>query len=295
MALLALIIASLLFAMSGIFNRMISVDAGAFTGMLARTLLPMLFFGLASIVNNNKIKITDKKSLGFFVFRGFIVVIDVVTFFLAVTRLELGLALLLFYVSFLAISFLTSVFIFKEKIKQIDIIALLIAILGLFIIYFNTSNQIDLFGVICIVVCGICYGLNITSSKHLSNKYSILTINTVTYTIATVIAFPVFLFALQTGNEKINLTLGLESIAGIFLIGFTTFLTFYLVIFGFKKLDVNKASLIMLSEIIFTFILGMILYNEQPKINTIIGGCLIIIALALPYIKINYFLKRSNE
>jgi drug/metabolite transporter (DMT)-like permease len=70
------------------------------------------------------------------------------------------------------------------------------------------------------------------------------------------------------------------------LIGFSVIgvLAFYLVLYGYSKLEAQKASLIMLAELIFVIIVGYILYQEIPSWNVSIGGMFIVLALALPNI-----------
>ena len=61
---------------------------------------------------------------------------------------------------------------------------------------------------------------------------------------------------------------------------------------GFKLLEVQIASLILLFELIFATIIGAIFYHEIPGVLELFGGLLIISAMALPIVREN---KTKNQ
>jgi len=56
-------------------------------------------------------------------------------------------------------------------------------------------------------------------------------------------------------------------------------------VYGFKHLEAQKASLLLLSELLFIILIGVIFYSEIPSIQEFFGSILIFIGLTLPYIK----------
>ena len=56
----------------------------------------------------------------------------------------------------------------------------------------------------------------------------------------------------------------------------------FLNIFGFRRLEAQKGSLIMLLEPVFGVILGWLFYRELLTTYSLIGGALIIFGAALP-------------
>ena len=56
-------------------------------------------------------------------------------------------------------------------------------------------------------------------------------------------------------------------------------------VFGFKHIEAQKASLLLLSELVFILIIGVIFYREILSLFEIIGSILIFIALVVPNIQ----------
>lgn len=92
----------------------------------------------------------------------------------------------------------------------------------------------------------------------------------------------IFILANLGGLEKIDFPMTVGTIAGIILIGANTFLTFYLTLYGYKFMNVNRASLILLLEVVFSFIIGWLVYQEVIDTNKLIGAAMVLTALALP-------------
>ena len=55
-------------------------------------------------------------------------------------------------------------------------------------------------------------------------------------------------------------------------------------IWGFKHIDAQIGSLIMLSEILFGILIGYLFFKETITIFTLLGGIFIITAIVLPQI-----------
>lgn len=58
----------------------------------------------------------------------------------------------------------------------------------------------------------------------------------------------------------------------------------YVVLYGYKVLEAQVASILLLAEIIFGIAIGYFAYQEIPTITTLIGGLCIVAALTLPNI-----------
>jgi drug/metabolite transporter (DMT)-like permease len=63
-----------------------------------------------------------------------------------------------------------------------------------------------------------------------------------------------------------------------------------LMIYGFKYVEAQIGSLIMLAEVVFGIIFGFIFYKEAVSITTLVGGVVIISAIILPEIR-----KKEND
>ncbi len=67
-----------------------------------------------------------------------------------------------------------------------------------------------------------------------------------------------------------------------FFYGACFIITGQLIVFGFKKVEAQIGSLIMLAEIPIATLLAYVIYNEHITAFTAIGGILILVAMTLP-------------
>ncbi len=241
--------------------------------------MSVLFFLIAKFTKT--LKTISKKDVPLFLFRGFLIVVDFSCFYIAVTHLPLGLTLFVFYAASVITSFLFGAVFLSEKMSKIKWWSLGLSVAGLFLMHKESFYGITFLPSLAALVSGLCFGLNTSTSKKLTDKYSSTQVNLVAYLISFILVCPL----LFVSNEAINFNLSL--ITWVELLGFSLVGVgaFYLTIDGFKYLEAQKASIIMLSELIFVVIIGYFLYSEIPTINTIIGGTLILLALFLPNIK----------
>jgi drug/metabolite transporter (DMT)-like permease len=290
-----------MFSLSGVFNRLVGEGAGEFTGMLARTVVPTILFGGMLYFRGKKLfRSLSLNQIGLFALRVFLTVIDFFTFFYAVTRMELGITLVLFYTAYLIVSFLYTIIDPEEDVKLLDLLSLILAIIGTLIAFeimkfnFNEGiirlveydlSSISFLPLIAIFITGTSFALNTAFSRPLTQKYDSSFVNFVTYFFSSLITIPIFVFTFSFGIEQIDFNEIVPVLVGFILVGTSTFFTFWLTLQGYKMVKVSVASLILLSEIIFTFIIGAILYNEPITLPIIIGSALVIVALALPNLR----------
>lgn len=276
----SILLATFFFSLFGIFIRIISTSMGVFYQLVVRVLIIGLIFLIIGFLSK-KIKPIKKEDYLLFLFRGSLVVIDAFCFYFAINNLPLGLTMFLFYGSSVASSFIYGSFFLKEKMNQTKIISLIFVFLGLFLIYSSDINNISIIPSIFALISGTCFGLITSTSNQLTNKYSVLQVNSTAYLISFFIGL-IFLFLTK---EPINLLLPFNIWLALF--GFCLFVvaSMYLTLYGFSKIEAQKGSLLLLFELVFVIIFGFFLYQEIPSTNSLIGGLLIVTALALPNIK----------
>lgn len=172
-----------------------------------------------------------------------------------------------------------ALFFFKEKLTKWKIISFAVTLLAIGIIFFPeiTLESKYLVGNIFALLSSFGYaGVIITSHsmKGIETKkaafYSIL--------FCTIVSAPFFaLFKSQSS---------LEAFAGIFLLlGFYGIAEVLFLVYGMKKIEIITANLLLVLEIPGAAILGAVLYSEQPGMNTLAGGVLIIIATIILILK----------
>jgi drug/metabolite transporter (DMT)-like permease len=285
-----LIFATFLFSLFGVFTRLIADNLGVFFQLLLRVaLMSVIFFAIGYLTKIYK-KIS-RSDLPLFIFRGFLIIVDFSGFYIAVNNLQLGLALFIFYAANIIISFGFGTIFLKEKLNVIKIIGLIVAIIGLYIMHNDSFNSVKLWPSIAALISGFCFGLTTSTSKKLTDKYDSTQVNLVAYAVAFLLVIPLLIISKEIIPSTIT-TLTILELIGFSIVGVGAF---YLTLDGYKYIEAQKASLIMLLELVFVIIVGYLFFSEIPTINTIIGGVLILVALALPNINlVKIFSKKTS-
>lgn len=285
----ALIMATFLFSLFGVFTRIISNQMGAFYQLTSRVFIMSVIFLIIGLISHSLTKI-QKKDLPLLLLRGILILCDFFSFYTAVNNLPLGLTLFLFYAASIASNFIFGFYFLKEHINLAKITGLFLAFLGLIFIYHNGLYGLKIIPSLFALLSGFCFGLTTSSSKKLTDKYSVVEVNLIAYTIAAITGLLLILLTKETVNISLPVITWLALI-GFAIIGVSAF---YLVLYGYNKLEAQKASLIMLAELLFVIIVGFIFYQEIPSLSVLIGGLIIIMALAIPNLDIQYFVRRGK-
>ncbi len=210
----------------------------------------------------------EKTKLFFFgAVHGFIIL----GYFLAIQFLSIASAVLLLYSSSVWM-ILFSALILKEKIKKIDILIILIAVIGLIFVVSpqNLFLRESLIGSIAGLLAGIGMAWVYVISKTFK-KYDKISL---TFW-QNVIAIPFLLPLLFIDFPKFTyLDLGIVLILGIFL----TAIPFVFLFKGLEKVKGKAAGIFILLEIIFPVVFAFLFFREVPTVLVWIGGGLIILA-----------------
>jgi drug/metabolite transporter (DMT)-like permease len=278
--LIELVTAAFFFSLFGVFTRLIANNLGVFYQLFLRAVIMAgLFYVIARFSNN--LKKIQKKDWGLLIFRGLLVVVDFSCFYFAVTNLSLSLTLFLFYASNVLTAFLFGYLFLQEKMTPIKYVSLIFALAGLFVMFKDSFGGIKLLPALATQLSGLCFGLTTTTSKKLTGKYSPVQVNLIGYVTTFLLVIPLLLFS----KEKINLNLSpliWMELFGFAVVGVGAFL---LTLEGFKHVEAQKGSIVMLAELIFVTLIGLIWYSEIPTPNTILGGLFIMTALIIPNLK----------
>lgn len=284
MGIISLIFAAFLFSTFGVFTRYISTSAGVFFQLTFRVILMSLIFLCIGLFTKT-IKAIKPSDLPLFIFRGVLIITDFTSFYFAINNLPLGIALFLFYAASILANFLVGHFVYHEIFTKIKLFGLLLAVLGIFLIYFSNFGHLNLIYSLFAIISGISFGLNMSTSKKLTDKYSVGQVNLVAYFTAAIIGLVLLFLSHESIPSRLPFGIYL-ALAGFAIVGV---FAFYLTLYGYRLIEAQKASLILLLELVFVVIIGLIFYNEIPTIYTVFGGLLIITALALPNLKLKSF------
>lgn len=274
---ISLLLTGFCFSLYGVFSRYISKEFGTFYQTTSRYIIGgTIFFLLTLLLHTWKpIQHGDKK---WFLLQGLFVAGINIPFYLAVIHLPIGAALFLFYASSVVFSYIFGACFLNEKLNGIKIISLILALIGVLLIYKGDIYALRSVYIITAILAGAFFGLYSASSKKINRKYSELQINLIIYLVTLLVTAP---FVLLLG-ENIFLDFSAFSWKVNILYAFVGVVTSFLLIYGFKYIEAQKGSLILLSELIFVVMNGFIFFGETPSLLAVMGGICILIALSLP-------------
>jgi drug/metabolite transporter (DMT)-like permease len=263
-----------------------------FFGILTRTAgftLPIFFMGwvrdltgavliLGPLIALGKYKPVAAKDLAWLIARTGFGVLSFVSSYYAFFFLPIGTAYFMFFGGSVLSGFILGKFLFQEKLNRLKVISLILAIFGLLLIY-SISINLGQAGYLWLAFgSGLMAAIWNVLAKKVSDNYSATQLNGLDFLIFGSITL---LISLGLGEVWTwpNLTAPWLANAG-FLAIFV--IAGQLVVYGFKNLDAQRGSLIMLLEIVFGVLLGNWFFHERLSFLSMVGGGLIILAAALP-------------
>ena len=249
---------------------------------------------IALVVDRDLFKVR-KKDLLFFILFGFFKLMSDVTLFRAQVTIELSLSTLLqmtapYYV------LVISLFLFKERITLMKILAMFVAFIGcIFVTGVITGgmHSLDFVGVASALISGLFFGLYTIGCKLSSDKgYKPVTTMMYMFLFASLMTIP---FANDV--KVVESFVDVHLIVGVLSLGvLMTLIPFFVSTWGVQKLEASKVSLISVMEVITACIVGYFLFDEEMTLLNIIGMSLVVASIVIMDLKINREIrKRSNK
>ncbi len=201
-------------------------------------------------------------------------------YFFGFEHLTVGTATLLFYLALTVGSFILGKFLFGEKIGRDKQTALILAVMGLLVIYKFYLLPSQLLAAGSTILAGVMGATAVVLSKKLSGNYSEIQI-IMGYLVAMIITNPIL--SLMAGEQFPRIALSIPWMAQL---GYAAsyLIANVSVVAGYKKLDPSIGALIGLSEVVFGAVFGVITFRETVTASLLIGSGLIILAAAWPEI-----------
>ena len=277
--LLFILIAALMFGSYGVWSRLIGESFGVFYQGWSRGLLisfvlfPILLLGKQIV----PIRKADWKWLSVFLF---FTSLTQAPLFYAFNHMDIGTATLLFFVTMVLTMYIVGLLFLGEKLNRIKIISFVLASIGLYIIFSFSIIAFTLFAALMAILNGVASGGEVSFSKKLSGSYSPLYLSWLSWLIIAITNAPISFFL---GEQQ---HLPSFEIVWLYQIGYAivSILGFWLIIKGLKFVEASIGGLLGLLEIVFSILLGIMIFNEGLTEKTIIGGSIIIFAAALPHV-----------
>ncbi len=271
----AAIIQAVLYATMGIFAKLLyECGLSAQLVMVLRFSCTVIFLGLFILLFHGRKFISHQpavyvQSIFFF--------LSAWLYFLAVERINAGLATVLFY-TFPAIVAVLNVFVFHEKLTARVIIALALSLLGIVLIsgvLAPDEAALDPIGIIFAIAACTAFAIySVLIQKTARTESSF----TATFTISLVcLAASLILFAGELGGlahisaKELALGSGLAILA--------TILPIVLYIFAIARIGATKASIISIIETPSSLLLAWLILGETIDVFQGIGALLVVIAI----------------
>lgn len=198
-------------------------------------------------------------------------------------HLSVGTAVMLFYTSLVMGGYFWGKFVFKEKITIKIMFSLVLAILGMLVIYKFDLKPNQILPALMTILAGFMGSAGVILPKKMIGKYPEFQVMT-WYLVLGIFANGIISVVLKDAMPGLN-----QVKPWLAQLGYTTtfLLANWAAIKGYKYFDASVGSLLGMAEILFGIIFGIILFRESLTMGMIYGAILIIISAALPHIKLS--------
>ena len=272
---LSLFGAAFLYGSQNVAVRLTGISFGPFLSTALRAFIVVFF--LIWFVSWKKIQMSDWK---WFILRAIGNVTGTTCVFIAINKLSVGSALFSFYAGLILSSGLFGILFFKEKITLIKLTSLLLTAFGLILIYSNQSKLIFNWYFIVAIIGGVGASLWSVFSRPITKKYSLKQLVVVDSAI-TVLLSMIISLSLHESWKMVQID---QRLLAVIYLGFTQVFTGQLVAKGFKTVDAQVGSMILLNDSIFGIIFAFLFFKELVPLLVIVGGTCVFLSSILPII-----------
>jgi len=207
------------------------------------------------------------------------------SFYISLTIMPLATATALFFVTPFLITIFAK-FILKDQIGPRRWIAVIVGFIGVYIILNPNFDDFDYFS-LSPILCAFCYALSMIIIKKTSKKDSVYQQMFQFYIGAMIISIIFYFFIGDGRYDTIDNPAAqfifrewfsnLEfSLIYMIILGFTVAAAFLLIFSAYRIASPAVVSPFEYSILVWSTLSGWIFFNEVPKINTLIGMCLIV-------------------
>lgn len=268
--------------------RLIGTDFGVFYPFAVRGLVisVILFVFLYLKSGFKKIAPSDYKWFGLMPIFG---LLSFITIFIAFSYLTIGTVLFIHYAAFTLGGFLFGYLGFKERLNHIKFISLALSLTGLALIFSTSFSRGELLYFLLAFIAGIGAIGWYLSSKKISSRYPYSQILAIDSALVFILCL-IFAILRQENLSAPNFSTQWVSVFGLTVVSLFAFI---LTIYGFRILQAQIATLILLLEVVFGLILAWIFFQEIPTSLALLGGLLIFIGVILPNISFAKWLNKK--
>ncbi len=274
---LALLGSTLMYGSFGVLFRVIGFSIPIFYQAFFRALIATIITGIVILIWKQWQSINKKVAWWIF-WRTIIGVAATLAFFTAVNNVAVGTTYFVFYGGSTIAGYVFGKFWFQEQLTRVKIVSLLLGLVGLALVYSVSSLSFSPIFLLLATTSGVFTAIWNIISKKIPEEHSAFQLTFIDSGLSFVLLAVISLVFREAWVIP-TFTAAWSAIAPL---GVFFALTGTLVVFGFRLLGAQLGSLVMLSEIVFALIFSFIFYREIPSGSTLMGGLLIMLAIALP-------------
>ncbi len=272
-----LLIAAFFWSLAGVFSKLIGASFEPFYQAWTRGCITLVIFIGFGLVKKQFVKI-EREDLKWFLITGVTASLAVAPTFYSLAFLHLGTALFIQYASIVLVSYLLGTLLLKERLTKVAVAAFSLSVIGLMLVFWGDIHFGSLVPTLAAIGSGSFFSFYVVVSKKISLKYSSIEINTFAFILVVVVNLAISLLLHENFNKNF---LSIGWLANISY-GIAVFAGAVLTILGFKFIEANRGSIVLLSEILFGLLFGFVLFGETLGTTALIGGLLILISALLP-------------
>jgi drug/metabolite transporter (DMT)-like permease len=271
----SLFLAAFLYGSQNIAARLTGIEFGPFLATALRN--ATVVFCLVWFVKWVRIQRNDWK---WFSLRAVSNTIATTGLFFAINKMPVGMALFSFYASMMISSAIIGSIVYKEKMTLIKGVSLAITALGLSLVNLTNTSITFNWASIIVIIGGIGCSLWSIFSRPVSAKYSLKQLVFIDNAIAGLMALAIS-FSLHEQWQAVTFDVRL---LGVLYMGLTQVFTGQLVAKGYKHVEAQIGSVILLNDTVIGMILAFLVFHETTSLMVILGGICIFLASIIPAI-----------
>ncbi|UCH06381.1 MAG: DMT family transporter [Deltaproteobacteria bacterium] len=220
-------------------------------------LLPLLARGQESLRGS---------STRYLLLRGFTGTLAFFCLVKSIAMIPLSNAMVLFY-TFPLFAALFSFFILKESLARMEVTLIGVGLIGVFVLINPSSHSLGM-GHVYGLLAGAFAGLTVVIIRRVRRTNGPLIIYFYFCVVGGAVSFPLFIA---------NFTLpSFELFALLIALAVLLLIAQLLMNQGFKFCKASEGSVILMSEVVFTGVAGVLLFHDSPGLSFFIGACLIV-------------------
>jgi drug/metabolite transporter (DMT)-like permease len=184
----------------------------------------------------------------------------------SIAMIPLSNAMVLFY-TFPLFATLFSFFILKESLARMEVMLIAVGLIGVFVLINPSSHSLGM-GHVYGLLAGAFAGLTVVIIRRVRRTNGPLIIYFYFCVVGGAISFPLFIA---------NFTLpSFELFALLIVLAVLLLIAQLFMNQGFKFCKASEGSVILMSEVVFTGVAGVLLFHDSPGLSFFIGACLIV-------------------